>query len=95
MDYKNIYGAGFRHGQVKVAAGTVYDIDAIIGIEGEPEQESIQIPGDDTIKATSVQAVLKTSQLQQTQSRLTYLLLSLVTLSRMLCLPTLPPLRLV
>lgn len=51
-DFNHIYGAGFRHGQVKTSAETVYDIDAIIGIEGEPEQESTQIPGDDTIKAT-------------------------------------------
>lgn len=52
MDFNHIYGAGFRHGQVKTANETVYDIDAIIGIEGEPEQESTQIPGDDTVKAT-------------------------------------------
>lgn len=51
-DFNHIYGAGFRHGQVKTADETVFDIDAIIGIEGEPEQESTQIPGDDTIKAT-------------------------------------------
>lgn len=52
MDFNHIYGAGFRHGQVKTAGEVVYDIDAIIGVEGEPEQESTQIPGDDTIKAT-------------------------------------------
>lgn len=50
--YNHTYGAGMKHGQVKVAAGTVYDIDAIINIEGEPEQETTEIPGDDTIKAT-------------------------------------------
>lgn len=50
--YNHTYGAGMKHGQVKVAAGTVYDIDAIINIEGEPEQENTEIPGDDTIKAT-------------------------------------------
>lgn len=52
MDFNHIYGAGFRHGQVKTAAEVVYDIDAIIGVEGEPEQDDIQIPGDDTLKAT-------------------------------------------
>ena len=52
MDFNHIYGAGFRHGQVKTADAEVLDIDAIIGIEGEPEQESTQIPGDDTVKAT-------------------------------------------
>lgn len=52
MDFNHIYGAGFRHGQVKTAAAIVFDIDAIIGIEGEPEQDETQIPGDDTVKAT-------------------------------------------
>lgn len=50
--YNHTYGAGMKHGQVKVAAGTVYDIDAIVNIEGEPEQDTTEIPGDDTIKAT-------------------------------------------
>jgi len=48
--FNHTYGAGMKHGQVKVAAGTVYDIDAIINIEGEPEQENTEIPGDDVIK---------------------------------------------
>lgn len=52
MEYNHSYGAGFRHGQVKVAGGTVYDIDAIIGIDSDPESEQTDIPGDDTIKAT-------------------------------------------
>ena len=52
MDYNHSYGAGFRHGQVKVAGGTVYDIDAVIGIDADPESEQTDIPGDDTIKAT-------------------------------------------
>ena len=52
MDFKNIYGAGFRHGQIRVAAGTVFDIDAIINIEGDPQQEDTEITGDDGIKAT-------------------------------------------
>lgn len=51
-DFNHIYGAGFRHGQVKTSDGEVYDIDAIINIEGDPQQEDTQIPGDDTVKAT-------------------------------------------
>ena len=50
--YNHAYGAGMKHGQVKVKEGTVYDIDAIVNIEGEPEQDTTEIPGDDTIKAT-------------------------------------------
>lgn len=52
MDFNHIYGAGFRHGQIKIADGTVYDIDAIIGIEGDPQQEDTTIQGDDSTKAT-------------------------------------------
>lgn len=52
MDFNHIYGAGFRHGQVRTADGTVFDIDAVINIEGDPQQEDTQIPGDDVIKAT-------------------------------------------
>lgn len=49
--FNHTYGAGMKHGQVRVAAGTVYDIDAIVNIEGESEQENTEIKGDDTIKA--------------------------------------------
>lgn len=51
-DFNHIYGAGMRHGQVKTADGTVYDIDAIINIEGDPQQEDTTIKGDDVVKAT-------------------------------------------
>lgn len=52
MDFNHIYGAGMRHGQIKVAAGTVFDIDAIINIEGDPQQDDTTIKGDDVVKAT-------------------------------------------
>lgn len=46
------YGAGLRHAYVKVAGGTVYDIDAVVTIDASPEQNDTEIKGDDTIKAT-------------------------------------------
>lgn len=51
-DFNHVYGAGMRHGQVKTADGKVFDIDAIINIEGDPQQEDTTIKGDDVIKAT-------------------------------------------
>lgn len=50
--FNHTYGAGMKHGQVRTQEGSVYDIDAIINIEGEPEQDTTEIQGDDTIKAT-------------------------------------------
>ena len=50
--YNHTYGAGMKHGQITVAAGTTYNIDAIINIEGDSEQEDTEIKGDDTVKAT-------------------------------------------
>lgn len=52
MDFNHVYGAGMRNAYVKIADGTVFDIDAIINAEGDPTQEDTEIKGDDTIKAT-------------------------------------------
>ena len=49
--YMNVYGAGLRHAWVKTSDGTVYDIDAVISVEADPEQEDTEIKGDDTVKA--------------------------------------------
>lgn len=53
----NAYGAGLKDGKIKVAAGTIYDIDAIISAEGDPQQDEIQVKGDDEVKATFVTGV--------------------------------------
>lgn len=46
------YGAGLRHAYVKTSTGDVYDIDAVVTIDASPEQDDIEVKGDDTIKAT-------------------------------------------
>lgn len=46
------YGAGLKHAYIKVAGGTVYDIDAVVSIDASPEQDDTEIKGDDTVKAT-------------------------------------------
>jgi len=48
----NAYGAGLSHGSVKTADGNVYDIDAIVSAEGDPQIDDIQVNGDDLLKAT-------------------------------------------
>jgi len=45
------YGAGLRHAWVKTSDGTVYDIDAVVTIDASPDQNDVEIKGDDTIKA--------------------------------------------
>ena len=50
--YDKSYGAGLRHAWVKVAGGTIYDIDAVVTIDASPEQDDTEIKGDDSIKAT-------------------------------------------
>lgn len=48
----NAYGAGLKHGSIKIAGGNVYDIDAVISIEGDPQIDDISVNGDDEVKAT-------------------------------------------
>lgn len=50
--YNNAYGAGLRHAWVRTANGDIFDIDAVVGIDATPEQDDIEIKGDDSIKAT-------------------------------------------
>lgn len=50
--FDKVYGAGLVNGYIKVAAGTQYDIEAIVSVEGDPQQDDTEIKGDDTIKAT-------------------------------------------
>lgn len=51
-DFNHLYGSGFKHGQVRTDGDEVFDIDAIINIEGDPSQDETEIKGDDTIKAS-------------------------------------------
>jgi hypothetical protein len=49
--FDKTYGAGLRHAWVRTANGDVYDIDAVVTLEGDPEQEETEVKGDDTVKA--------------------------------------------
>lgn len=49
---KNFYGAGLAHGSIKLADGNVYDIDAIVSAEGDPQVDDVPVKGDDEMKAT-------------------------------------------
>lgn len=50
-DFLNAYGAGLRHAWIKTSTGDVYDIDAVVSLEADPEQEETEVRGDDTVKA--------------------------------------------
>jgi len=50
--YDKSYGAGLRHAWVKTGNGNIYDIDAVVTVDASPEQNDVEIKGDDTIKAT-------------------------------------------
>lgn len=45
-------GAGIRHGYVKNADGDVFDINAIMSVEADPEQDVVEVQGDDTLKGS-------------------------------------------
>ncbi len=51
-DFNKVYGAGLRNGYIKIADGTVFDINAVVSIEGDPQQDDTEVKGDDTLKAT-------------------------------------------
>lgn len=51
-NFNKVYGAGLRNGYIKTSDGNVYDINAIISIEGDPQQDDTEIKGDDALKAT-------------------------------------------
>lgn len=50
--FNKVFGAGLRNGYIKTSDGTKYDINAIVSIEGNPQQDDTEIKGDDTLKAT-------------------------------------------
>lgn len=57
LDPTATWAAGLRDGKVKTANGDVYDINAVVSAEGEPQQEEIEVRGDDEIKAVFVSNV--------------------------------------
>lgn len=45
-------GSGLRHGYIRNADGDLFDINAIISISADPEQDEVEVKGDDTVKGT-------------------------------------------
>lgn len=54
LDPNATWAAGLKDGKIRVAAGDLFDINAIVSAEGEPEQDEIEVKGDDEVKATFV-----------------------------------------
>jgi hypothetical protein len=50
----NIIGAGLKNAYVKTADGNSYDVFAVVSAEADPQQDEIEIKGDDETKATFV-----------------------------------------
>lgn len=50
-DFNKSYAAGLRHAYVKNAAGTEFDINAVVSIDADNDQNDTEIKGDDAIKA--------------------------------------------
>lgn len=51
---KSMYGAGLKDAKVRTADGNVYDIYGVIGSEGEPAQDEIEVNGDDRLLGTFI-----------------------------------------
>ena len=51
---KAMYGAGLKDAKVKTADGNVYDLFGVIGAEGEPTQDEIEVNGDDKLLGTFI-----------------------------------------
>ena len=52
-----VWAAGLKDAKVKTAAGDLYDINAVVEANGDPEQDEIEIKGDDEKKATFVTGI--------------------------------------
>lgn len=50
----SVYGAGQKDAKIKIAAGTIYDLEAIVEVSGDPQQDSVEVRGDDELKTTFV-----------------------------------------
>lgn len=50
----NIFGAGMKDARIKVAGGTIYDIVAVVEVTGDPQQDTVDIRGDDELKTSFV-----------------------------------------
>lgn len=51
---KSIYGAGLKDAKVRIADGNEFDIYGVIGSEGEPTQDEIEVNGDDKLLGTFI-----------------------------------------
>lgn len=49
-----VYGAGAKDCKIKVAGGTIYDVGAIVEVSGDPQQDTVDIKGDDELKTKFV-----------------------------------------
>lgn len=49
-----IYGAGLKQAKIKLAAGTIIAIEAVVEVTGDPQQEAVDIKGDDVLKTSFV-----------------------------------------
>src|SRR5690349_14276803 len=48
----SLLGSGLLHGWIKGSDGTIHDIEAIVSGGGDTAMDSVEIPGDDVLKAT-------------------------------------------
>lgn len=77
LDQNATWSAGLKDGKVKVAAGTEYDINAIVNAEGDPQQEEIVVRGDDEEKATFVTNI--TEEISITANAISFDVLQAIT----------------
>jgi hypothetical protein len=51
MAFNQVYGAGLLNGSIRLADGSVHNIEAIVDIVGAPKQTDVTIDGNDAVKA--------------------------------------------
>lgn len=54
LDPNATWSAGLKDAKVRDSSGNLYDLNAVISIEGDPKQDEIEVKGDDEVKATFV-----------------------------------------
>lgn len=52
MAKKTAIGAGLQHIEIKTADGEVYDVYGAVSADGEPQNESVEVRGDDRVLGT-------------------------------------------
>jgi hypothetical protein len=50
----NVIAAGLKDGKIKTSDGSLYDIHAIVEANGEPQQDEIEVKGDDQLLGTFI-----------------------------------------